>query len=298
VSRLRWYVKKAARGGLALGAFGSGALLAQRLVSPGARVRALTYHRFGSVARDPFCVAARDFDQQVGWIASEGLAVSLDDVIAFARGERPLRDGSVLVTIDDGCVSTLEVALPILRKHGVPSVAFVTSSLIGVGELGLPERYMTWDELRRCAGSGMAIGSHAFSHRSLGQMTLAEARQEARRSREQLEGELGVGTVKAFAYPFGTHGDFSEETDRALADAGYAIAFNSQHGAIRPGSLRPGSVRAAAAGEITSLPRVKVEGGEALWMFKLLAQGAMDPWRVIDENLWRLQRVRKEIVAG
>jgi hypothetical protein len=58
------------------------------------------------------------------------------------------------------------------------------------------------------------------------------------------------------------------------------------HGAIRPGM------------DPISLPRIKVEGGEGLWMFRLLSQGAMDPWRVVDQNLWRLQRVRQEIVGA
>ena len=61
---LRWYVKKAARRGMALGAFGSGALFAGKLVSPGPRVRVLTYHRFGDEAREPFCVSPADFE---GW---------------------------------------------------------------------------------------------------------------------------------------------------------------------------------------------------------------------------------------
>lgn len=285
---LRWYVKKAARRGMALGAFGSGALFAGKLVSPGPRVRVLTYHRFGDEPREPFCVSPADFEAQVAWLAGEGLAVSLDDVIEFVHGRRSLPDGGALVTIDDGCVSTFDIALPILRKHKVPSVAFITSSLIGIGALGLPERYMTWSELRACADAGMEIGSHAVSHRSLGQMPVALAREEAKRSREHLQRELGKRVI-SFAYPFGTHGDFTAATDGALAEAGYQVAFNSQHGAIRAG---------AAEAKLTSLPRVKVEGGEALWMFKLLAQGGMDPWRVVDRNLWRLQRVRKEIVAG
>lgn len=281
---LRWYVKKAARSSVALGTFGTGGTLASRLVSPGPRVRALTYHRVGAEEREPFCVRARDFDEQIGWLASEGLAVSLDDVLEFVRGRRALRDGSVLVTIDDGCVSTFETALPILERHRVPSVAFVTSSLIGVGSRGLPERYLTWDELRACAATRMAVGSHSLSHRSLGRLPIDEAREEARRSREQLETELGT-SVRAFAYPFGTHGDLTPETDDALRDAGYEVAFHSGHGAIRP-HMAP-----------VSLPRVKVEGGEGLWMLQLLAQGAMDPWSVVDRNLWRLQRVREEITA-
>ncbi|MEZ4248585.1 MAG: hypothetical protein R3B99_10120 [Polyangiales bacterium] len=89
--------------------------------------------------------------------------------------------------------------------------------------------------------------------------------------------------MTSFAYPFGTHGDFTSETEAALRDAGYTLAFNSKHGAIHP-HMDP-----------VSLPRVKIEGGEAAWMFRLAAQGGMDAWRVVDDNLWRLQRVRKEL---
>ncbi|MBK7151881.1 MAG: hypothetical protein IPH72_09000 [Sandaracinaceae bacterium] len=45
-----------------------------------------------------------------------------------------------------------------------------------------------------------------------------------------------------------------------------------------------------------SLPRVKIEGGEPLPMFALQSRGALDAWRVVDQNLYRLQRVRQEIV--
>ena len=56
------------------------------------------------------------------------------------------------------------------------------------------------------------------------------------------------------------------------------------HGAVRPGA------------DPISLPRVKVEGGEPLSLFALQTRGAMDAWRVVDQNLHRLQRVRQEIV--
>jgi hypothetical protein len=72
-------------------------------------------------------------------------------------------------------------------------------------------------------------------------------------------------------------------TERVLAEAGYDVAFHSMHGPIEAGM------------DPIRLPRVKVEGGEGLWMFRLLSGGAMDAWRVVDENLYHLQRVRTEV---
>lgn len=280
ISRRRWVAKKAARLGLAAAQWGTGALAAQRAIAPGPRVRVLTYHRFGDATRDPFCVRRRDFEAQVRWLADNRLAVSLDDVEAFLRGERDLPDGAALVTIDDGCRSTWTHATPILRAHGVPAVAFVVAGAMGTGRGPAgeeqPEDYMTWDELARVAESGVTIGSHAIHHRSLGRMSIDEAREEAERSRELLEQRLGR-SVSSFAYPFGTLADFSDATARVLRKAGYTTVWTSQHGAVARGM------------DAFSLPRIKVEGGEPLWMFTLACRGALDAWRVVDRAMWKTQ---------
>jgi peptidoglycan/xylan/chitin deacetylase (PgdA/CDA1 family) len=289
IGLLRWYVKKAARHAVASGGWAGRKLgwtgWTPGLPAPGGAgtdapaVRALTYHRFGHLPKDPFCIRPEDFDAQVRWLTEQGLVVSLDDVQAFVRGERPLRDGSVLITIDDGFVSTFQYALPVLRRYGAPSVTFVTVAEIGKpGPRELPERFMTWDELRQLGEGGMAVGSHSLTHRSLGGLTEPDARDEAARSLAVLA-QNGIPAT-AWAYPYGTHGDFTATTERILREAGYTIAFNSMHGPIRAGA------------DPISLPRIKVEAGEGLAMFRLLATGAMDLWRVVDENLWRLQRVR------
>ncbi len=285
MSRLRWLVKKAARRSVAAGSFVTGSMRVRRALGGGPRLRALTYHRIGDEPRDAFCIHPDAFEAQMRHLSERRLAVDLDAALAFVAGRAELPDGACLVTIDDGCVSTLTEALPILRRWGVPAVAFVTSSLVGLDVEPLPERYLGWAELREVADSGVIeIGSHAFTHRSLGEMDPAEARLEASRSKSALEEGIGR-EVRSFAYPFGTRGDFDAVTERALADAGYTIAFNSIHGPIRPG-LDP-----------ISLPRIKVEGGEGMAMFRLLSRGGMDAWRVVDQNLWRLQRVREEITG-
>ncbi len=283
LDRRRWWTKKAARLAFTV------ATAASRRAGPAVRV--LTYHRFGHVRRDPYCVEPADFEAQVSLLARQGRAVSLDDVHAFARGQRDLPRDACLVTMDDGYASMVEVALPILQRHGVPAVAFVTAGMIDQPRVPtLPEPFLTKAGLRAMHQGGMVIGSHAFTHRSMGLLPIGEARDEVRRSRHALEEMLGA-PVTSFAYPFGTHGDFNEETDRALEDAGYTITFHSQHGPIRPGMIEPGA-------PLASLPRIKIEAGKLLWQFELMTRGAMDAWSLVDHNLWRLQRVRTEITPS
>jgi peptidoglycan/xylan/chitin deacetylase (PgdA/CDA1 family) len=280
ISIRRWLSKKAARTLVML----SGAVpatLRNAAVARAPRVRAITYHRFGDSVRDPYCVSREVLDEQMRWLAERGLAVSLADVMAFIRGERKLKDGSVLVTMDDGYRSVYSEALPVFKKYKIPAVAYVTTSLIGTKgtDEGHPETFMTWKELAELNQAGITVGSHAHTHRSLGQMSVEEAREEGRRSRELLEENLGT-EIRSFAYPFGMMPDQNDHTAQVLADSGYTSVFISLHGPITPGA------------DPIRLPRIKVEGGEGAWRFPLLCQGAMDGWRIIDDNLWYMQRPR------
>lgn len=280
ISPQRWWTKKIARSSVSL----AGAIGVPWLTYSLPRVYALTYHRIGNVARDPFCLSISDFKRQMAALSAQERSVSQYQVEMFVLGKRELQGNSCLVTLDDGMVSTFEHAVPTLVEYGVPAAIFVSSNLIGRTLPGVEEPYMTWAQLREIATApGIAIGSHSHTHRSLGAMPRAEAAKEAQESKKMIEDKLGLA-VSSFAYPFGTTGDFNSDTENLLAEAGYALAFNSVHGAIRTG-MSP-----------VSLPRVKVEAGEPQLMFELISRGASLPWQLVDRHLWRLQRVRSERV--
>ena len=267
IALTRWLAKKAARAMV-------GALTAvpAALGSAGEpRVRVLTYHRFGPGRRAPFCVDAAAFDRQMAWLARSGRAASLAQVRGFLGGRRNLDNGAVLVTIDDGDPSVAEIAVPILRRHGVPAVLFTLA--------GRPEGFRVLDDaaLRAVADAGVDIGSHSLTHRSMARLPREQQVVEARDSRRRLEDILGR-PVTTFAYPFGTRADYSDETAQVLREAGYDLAFTSQHGALQAG-LDP-----------LALPRVKVESGDPDWLFPLLCGGALDAWRLVDGGLYGLQR--------
>jgi peptidoglycan/xylan/chitin deacetylase (PgdA/CDA1 family) len=263
---LRWYAKKAARRCVALAPF--------RGSQP--RVHVLTYHRFVDAPYDPFSVPPTTFERQMRWLREEGRAVSLHDVQEYLQGRSTLRDGSVLVTIDDGEPCLYERALPILERHSIPAIAFVPAGELG--GRGAPERSdrMSWAQLREASERGLTIGSHAWTHRSLGGRSAAEVGHEIRRSREALEDALGV-PVTAFAYPFGTRKDYGADAAAALRKHGFACGFTSQHGALVPGA------------DPYELPRVKIEGGDPAYVFERACSGGLDAWRWVDRTLWRLQ---------
>ena len=282
-SILRWTMKKAARVGMALSMGTRGLVSVPNTQATSPAIRVLTYHRFGASQRDPFCVSASVFAKHVAWLATKQLAVSLPDVEAFVRGEKTLPQDAVLISIDDGFRSVAKIALPILRDYGIPAAVYVTTGNVGRdvqsarahGE-HIDEDYLNWDEIIHLHESGIAIGSHAHTHRSMACISLTEATDEAVRSKEQIEKQLS-NQVTSFAYPFGTLADFNTSVAEILYKAGYRSAFTSQHGVIQSGL------------NALTLPRIKIEGGEGPWMFPFIANGGLDQWSWIDRYLWRFQ---------
>jgi len=282
---LRWSLKKASRVAVAR----SSRLLQEATrtarQSTDGPARVLTYHRFGVTPRDPFCVAPRDFAQHMNYLARTGLAISLDQLRGFVRERCAVPHDSVMVTIDDGFRSVLDQAMPILRDNAIPAVAFVSGDLIGskrrtAGADADPEDYLHWRDLEALALAGISIQSHGCSHRSLRYLSRQQAADELGRSRKQLQERLG-SEVAAFAYPFGTRADFDATIATMAGEAGYELAFTSQHGPIRGGD------------DALTLPRIKVESGESLSTFVSLVHGGLDAWGWIDRNLWRIQASRR-----
>lgn len=80
------------------------------------------------------------FASQVAMIRTYFHPVGLDDVVRFAAGE-PLPRNPILITFDDGYKDNFEVALPILKRHGVPAVFFIATYYIA------HRRVFWWDRI-------------------------------------------------------------------------------------------------------------------------------------------------------
>ncbi len=188
------------------------------------QVVVLGYHRFEDPPRDPLAISSAEFRQQLQSIREQGLEViSLDDFLAWRKGEITLPPRSVLITIDDGYVSGYSVAWPILKEFNYPFVMFVYTNYISAGG-----KSITWDQLREMEAAGVSIQSHSVSHTAL-------TRRQERSDEDyrawlwhELHGsrtliEEGIGKpVYAIAYPYGV---FNETVQRVAEEAGYQLQF-------------------------------------------------------------------------
>jgi peptidoglycan/xylan/chitin deacetylase (PgdA/CDA1 family) len=91
------------------------------------------------------------------------------------------------------------------------------------------DRMLTWQQIRQMHASGIDFGSHTVSHPVLSRIPRYEMVKELIESKEQISRQLGVPT-NSFAYPNGHAGDYNDEVQAVLKDAGYVCAVTSEFG--------------------------------------------------------------------
>ena len=100
------------------------------------------------------------------YIAEHGYtAVSVGEILDYCAGRGELPEKPILITFDDGQLSVLTYALPLLERYDMCAVAAVVGAYCDAEETA-PARdpeysYLTWDEVAELAASGrFDIASH------------------------------------------------------------------------------------------------------------------------------------------
>jgi len=122
------------------------------------------------------------------------------------------------LTFDDGHISNLELAAPILQSRNITATFFIT-----VGWTGKKLGYMGWPELRSLHQAGHTIGAHGWTHKLLTHCSDRELQIELNDARLTLEDRLGV-SITNMSLPGGR---YNHRVLTACEEAGYSEVFTS-----------------------------------------------------------------------
>lgn len=212
------------------------------------QVAVLCYHRFEEKPRDGLAITPGRFEEEMQALKDAGVTViSMQDFLAWQRGEKSLPARCALITIDDGYVSAYSVAWPILKKFGYPFTMYIYTDYVKGGPKA-GGGSMTWEQLAEMRDAGVDIGSHTVSHSSLtgkknrsDEEYAAWLRHELGTSKSMLEERLGI-PIRTIAYPYGNN---NEVVRKAAAEAGYEAAFSVRGMMLRRGGDAMGYGRTA-----------------------------------------------------
>jgi peptidoglycan/xylan/chitin deacetylase (PgdA/CDA1 family) len=192
-------------------------------------------------AGDPGLHMSRDrFEQQIRWLVARYSVIGLSEFVDRVAAGKSLRAVAAL-TFDDGYAGVFEHAVPVLEAIGVPATVFIVgtagrrmgfwwdqTTIVQSTDPGLrreclntlrgdesaivanairedlpaSHRPARWEVVRAAVQSGITIGAHTVTHRSLPTLSDAELEFEVVAGRTMIERATGA-RVDFFAYPYG-----------------------------------------------------------------------------------------------
>src|SRR4029453_2881200 len=104
------------------------------------------------------------FEAQMKELKDRGITViSMQDLLAWKRGEKNIPPRCAVISFDDGWKSQYEVAWPILKKYGYPFTMFIYTEGVRGGSLGGGEA-TTGKQLPDMRDNGVDIEAHSATH--------------------------------------------------------------------------------------------------------------------------------------
>ena len=217
--------------------------VSKRVVDQTAQTIIYCYHRLVDKVRYPGTeITPAVFEAQMKELKDRGITViSLQDLLAWKRGEKNIPPRCAVITFDDGWKSQYEVAWPIMKKFGYTFTMFLYTEGIAGGSLAGGQA-ITWEQLADMRDNGIDIEAHSATHQDLREghpVTITEPGAKKTRKRltgpeyEQwlqnevvgcktlLEQRLGI-RVNCFAVPYGFYNEHVKEIAR---NAGYEAIF-------------------------------------------------------------------------
>jgi peptidoglycan/xylan/chitin deacetylase (PgdA/CDA1 family) len=175
--------------------------------------------------------------------------ITLDDAVAALASPGGVGGRYFCLTFDDGFRNWITNAVPVLADLAIPAAFFIPTKYIGLDldsdwdqiapfyqrswtKYGRFLEFLSWDECRRIAAAGFAIGSHTHSHVRLNQVQFQEAEQELAISKQIIEQQLGR-PCRHFCCPWGQpEEDFDPASHTELARRlGYVSFLTTREGA-------------------------------------------------------------------
>jgi peptidoglycan/xylan/chitin deacetylase (PgdA/CDA1 family) len=251
----------------------------------------LTYHEISKRPAPTYrhwTVTPDEFSDQMSWLAGKGYtSLNLDQLMECRAGRAPLPPRPVVLTFDDGCQECVDHATAILPQHGFTGVFYLVTGYMGGVSTWMKERrnvelpLIDWQTARDLAASGFSCGSHTVSHHRLGELSLAQSREELARSRATLQDRLGQDIVH-LSYPYGS---FSPDVRTAAAEAGYQTAVTIQLGLSDPSD------------DPLALHRINIGGDETFRDFKLRVRTSKRVDELLPKPVYAVASGAKRLIA-
>jgi peptidoglycan/xylan/chitin deacetylase (PgdA/CDA1 family) len=221
------------------------------------KVPVLMYHHIleakDKKTKNSLVITTREFERQMDYLfVNDYTTITVRELEQFLNNELVLPKKCVLITFDDGYTSAYKYAYPILQSYGFKAtVSLIPRYMPMEMRRFSPARVrgLSWQEVVQGSDVFEYI-NHTYSHTSMKGISYSKAFDEIKKAGELIQSEY-------FVYPVG---HTSVNSERALRNLDYKLAFTTKPGFVRKSSSR------------LYLPRQRISAGMSLSAFASLLQ--------------------------
>ncbi len=191
---------------------------------------AFVYHRFGDDRFPSTNISLSNFESHLKFLKENNYEVQpLSETLSRLNSKKKRMPNAAVITIDDAYKSFYENGWPLLKKYGFKATLYVNTKTVGAPD------YMTWDEIKEVAASGIEIGNHSHGHNYfLNGRTIQLFIDDLKESHLSFQKHLN-SVPDTYAYPYG---EWNEEMAYVLDTIGYKSAAAQNSGVVHTNSER------------------------------------------------------------
>ncbi|MDC0936443.1 family 78 glycoside hydrolase catalytic domain [Pirellulales bacterium] len=175
---------------------------------------------------------------------------------------KPIPDKLVVLTFDDGNVSDIKFAAPLLKEYGFGATFYLSEAWMDGGK-----DFVTWEQARELHDLGFEIGNHTSSHPWVTGLTRPELVKELEIIEQRCE-EHGIPKPVTFANPAAHTNRHVIDTVR---DLGYLFARRGTAPEFQPSDWGRGAHYDPRIDDPMLIPSTLIPGPDYVWNFPDLA---------------------------
>lgn len=194
----------------------------------------LMYHKIveeGFDSKHKTFLSVKNFEHQLSYLKRKGFStLTFSDIYEKTLKDSPFPKKPILLTFDDGYVSVVTKALPLLKKFQSRAVFYILADFSIRNNFWDPDEsepeLMTKEQVHTLVQNGMEIGAHSVRHSYFPNLSEKEIFHEILQSKQILENEFQVPVI-SFAYPFGA---IDEKSKKALDRSPFLFGISTDTG--------------------------------------------------------------------
>lgn len=160
------------------------------------------YHKISASESQGLTISVSKLEQQFKFLSEEGFrSYHFSELMNL---EKLPTKKSVVITFDDGYVSQLEYAVPLLEKYGLKATFFIPLQYLGATDSWNEPSFplMTAKQLKSLNPTIVELGYHSFSHQKYSELSLSEIEIDTKKAFDTAS-ESTLPLTASLAYPYG-----------------------------------------------------------------------------------------------